>query len=153
MISKHIQNELEQAVLCWLATSSNDGTPNVSPKELFCCLNATTIVVANIASPNTVKNIQVNPKVCLSLVDVFTQRGFQFKGMAKLIRERSKCPDAFLALEALAGPRFPIHSLLWIDVKHIKPILAPSYVMYPDTKQEEMVKQAMDRYGVRPKKH
>ena len=152
MLNKIQQKELETAVLCWLATADVAGFPNVSPKEVFCCFNDSTVLVANIASPGTIKNLKYNPKVCLSFVDVFAQRGYQLKGTASLIRERSKCPEAFQALEAIAGPKFPIHSLIWMDVNDVKPILAPTYVMYPETTQQQLIKQAMERYGVQKKK-
>ncbi len=148
MLNSAIQQEIKDAVLCWLATSDQDGQANVSPKEIFCCLDNKTIVIANIASPGTVKNLKYNAKVCFSFVNIFTQRGQQIKGTASLIRKRSYCPDAFKALEEIAGAKFPIHSLLWMEVLTVKPILAPTYTMYPETTQKQMVKQAMERYGV-----
>ena len=92
----------------------------------------------------------MNPKVCLSFVEVFDQKGFQVYGRAKLIRNRSEMEPAFELLEQMAGPRFPIHSLLHIEVEDCLPIVAPSYVMYPETTTEEMRKGAMKTYGVKP---
>jgi len=40
------------------------------------------IAVANIASPGTAKNIEANPKVCLTFVHVFAQKGYKIKGQA-----------------------------------------------------------------------
>ena len=76
---------INKSVLCWLATVSEDHMPNVSPKEVFCQFDETRIIVANIASPQTVQNIKKNSKVCLSFIDVFVQKGYQIKGDAAII--------------------------------------------------------------------
>lgn len=53
---------MSKSVLCWLATASKDNLPNVSPKEIFAQYREDYIIVANIASPQTVKNIK--PGLC-----------------------------------------------------------------------------------------
>lgn len=153
MLSQEVLEYMERSVLCWLATSSTDGQPNVSPKELFTPFKETAVLVANIASPKTLRNLKSNPKVCLSFVEVFDQKGYQLHGSARLIRNRSEREAGFKLLEAMAGPKFPIHSLLFIEVERITPILAPSYVMYPETTVKAMREAAMDSYGVRAKDH
>lgn len=60
-LEKEIIKYINQSVLCWLATSSSENIPNVSPKEIFTHYE-NDIIVANIASPQTVKNIKENPK-------------------------------------------------------------------------------------------
>lgn len=35
IITNEIKKYIDQSVLCWLATVSTDGVPNVSPKEIF----------------------------------------------------------------------------------------------------------------------
>lgn len=57
-------------MLCWLATVDAQGQPNVSPKEVWAIADDRHVVVANIASPVTVRNIAQQPQVCLSFVDV-----------------------------------------------------------------------------------
>ena len=53
-----IKESIDRSVLCWLATVSIDGMPNVSPKEIFNHYKEDKVIVANIASPQTVKNIK-----------------------------------------------------------------------------------------------
>jgi predicted pyridoxine 5'-phosphate oxidase superfamily flavin-nucleotide-binding protein len=53
-----------------VATVSSQGEPNVSPKELFFVLDTETLLIANIASPQSLKNILQNSKVCVSGVNV-----------------------------------------------------------------------------------
>jgi len=49
---------LQRSVLCWLATVDAHGQPNVSPKEVFAAFDEKHLVIAHIASPLSVKNIQ-----------------------------------------------------------------------------------------------
>jgi len=60
------ENYFDQFVLCWLATVSEKGVPNVSPKELFIFEQEKQLLIANIASPQSVKNIRANPQVYVS---------------------------------------------------------------------------------------
>ena len=60
MLSSEVQNSAAHSVLCWLATVDGNGQPNVSPKEIFAVFDTEHLVVANIASPTSVRNIEVN---------------------------------------------------------------------------------------------
>lgn len=86
MLAQEIKKSLDESVLCWLATSSLNSFPNVSPKEIFTHFDDQIILVANIASPQTVKNILQNQNVCISFVHVLKQKGFQLKGKAIIIK-------------------------------------------------------------------
>ena len=77
MLSPEVQTAMERSVLCWLATVSEAGQPNVSPKEVFAPFDAEHMVITNIASPNSVRNLLANPSICVSLVDIFVQKGFK----------------------------------------------------------------------------
>ncbi|HEX9869830.1 MAG TPA: pyridoxamine 5'-phosphate oxidase family protein, partial [Candidatus Tectomicrobia bacterium] len=67
-------------MLCWLATVSERGVPNVTPKEIFTHHGDDHIVIADIASSHSVRNVRAHPQVCVSFVDVFRQRGFKITG-------------------------------------------------------------------------
>lgn len=67
-----LQTSAQTCILCWLATVDADGQPNVSPKEIFTVFDSEHLVIANIALAS-VRNIAVNPRVCVSFVDVFVQ--------------------------------------------------------------------------------
>ena len=71
------------SVLCWLATVDAQCQPNVSPKEVWAIADDRHLVVANIASPVSVRNIAQQPQVCLSFVDVLVQKGFKLQGRAR----------------------------------------------------------------------
>ena len=67
MFTQEAIKYIDQSVLCWLATSDKDNFPNVSPKEMFTHFEDNKILIANIASPNSVANILENSNVWLVL--------------------------------------------------------------------------------------
>lgn len=152
MLSSEVQNSAAHSILCWLATVDGNGQPNVSPKEIFAAFDTEHLVIANIASPTSVRNIEVNPLVCVSFIDVFVQKGFKVMGAALNVRRKDADFSHWAApLEAKAGPRFPIHSVLVVRATTIEPILAPSYLLYPtETTKQSQVVSAMRTYGVQP---
>lgn len=151
MLTPDIQEAASRSVLCWLATVDSAGQPNVSPKEIFAVFDVHHLVIANIASPTSVRNIGANPLVCVSFVDVWVQKGYKVVGRARNVRAQD--PDFATwasPLLAKAGPRFPIHSVVVIEATAVEPIIAPSYRLYPeDTTEASQVEAALRTYGVR----
>jgi len=140
----------ERSVLCWLATVSATGQPNVSPKEVFAIADEEHLVVANIASPTSARNIRANTQVCLSFVDVFIQKGYKVLGEAKDV---TPADPAFTRwsepLKLMVGDRFPIRSVFVIRVTNIEPIMAPSYRLYPaETTETSQMEAALKTYRV-----
>ncbi|MEQ9347934.1 MAG: pyridoxamine 5'-phosphate oxidase family protein [Thalassospira sp.] len=150
MLSDDIRDYANRSVLCWLATPSDDG-PSVSPKEIFACFGEDRIIIANIASPNSVKNIRDEPRVCVSFVDVFSQKGWQLYGDAVLLRAGDDgFEDRKAILQELAGDAFRVATLWDVTVTKAKEIIAPSYRFNPDVKEADMRESAMRTYGVKP---
>ncbi|MEM1119513.1 MAG: pyridoxamine 5'-phosphate oxidase family protein [Bacteroidota bacterium] len=154
MLTPDIKKYLDQSVLCWLATVSKDGIPNVSPKEIFTYLDDQHIGIAHIASPKSIKNIKANPNVCVSFVDILVQKGYKLVGQAEIIDKRaSEFSVQAEELLHMAGSAFPVQAMIKIKVTKVAPILAPSYVMYPDTTTEErQVASALKAYKMKNKK-
>lgn len=107
-------------------------------------------MVANIASPVSVRNIAANAAVCVSFIDVFVQKGFKVKGRASVVRPGDAEYARWAApLEEMTGGRFPIRSVIVVEVSEVAAILAPSYWLYPgETTERSQVEAAMRRYGV-----
>lgn len=150
LITEEVRKAAESSVLCWLATIDADGRPNVSPKELFCILDARHLVIANIASPGSAKNILSNSAVCVSFIDVLVQKGFKVHGTARNIVASAPDFGPWSAhLKALAGTRFQIHSIFVISVEKVEPIIAPSYRFYPsETDEQSQIESALRSYGI-----
>lgn len=152
MLPPEVQESAARSVLCWLASVDDAGQPNVSPKEIFAVFDSRHLVIANIASPKSVRNIESNPRVCVSFIDVFVQKGFKITGTARnLGRADAGFAQWAAPLEAKAGPRFPLRSVLVVEAMAVERILAPSYRLHPDeTTEESQIASAMRAYGVRP---
>jgi len=130
-----------------LATASDQNIPNVSPKEIFSYYNEK-IIVANIASPQTVKNILQNPNVSISLIDILVQKGFQIKGIAKInYRTDANFEEMEKVLLEMTEGLFPIASIIEISISSIKPIIAPRYLLFPETTEEDQIERAKRSYG------
>lgn len=147
-LTKDIKDSIDKSVLCWLATASMDNIPNVSPKEIFDYYEPDSIIVANIASPQTVRNIKQNANVCVSFIDILVQKGFQVKGKAEII---TKVHADFLEMEQkltkMTEGKFPFSSITKINIESVKPIMAPKYILYPETTEEDQIKSAKKAYG------
>lgn len=150
ILTSQIRSAAQESVLCWLASVDPDGQPNVTPKEAFALLDDDHVVVANIASPGSAKNIRYNPLVCLSFIDIFVQKGFKIKGVAVEYISSDEGYDNWLSpLRGIVGQRFPVNSIFVIQATSVEPIVAPSYWLYPETTtRESQVENALITYGV-----
>jgi len=149
MLTKDIIRYIDKSILCWLATVSKDGMPNVSPKEVFTHFEEEAIIIANIASPNSVKNMAENPNVCVSFIDILVQKGYQLHGTASILKSGDIDFDACnkVLLEITEG-KYPYSSITKINVVKTKPIIAPSYLLYPDTTEEQQILAAKKAYNI-----
>jgi len=149
MLTEEVKKYMEQSVLCWLATASADNIPNVSPKEVFTYFGDSHIIIANIASPQTIKNIEENKNICLSFINVFVQKGYQIKGEARIV---DKADYDFSELETplllITKGNFPFASITSILVKQVKPIIAPSYFLFPNITETDQIESAKNTYGL-----
>ena len=147
-LTKEIKFTIDKSVLCWLATSSK-GIPNVSPKEIFNYYGDNKIIIANIASPQTVKNIKLNENVCASFIDILVQKGFQLKGKARIVKKDDK---EFSAMESvltqMTDGKFPFTNITEISIEQVKPIIAPKYILYPETTEAEQIESAKKLYDL-----
>ena len=145
-----VRHAAERSVLCWLATVDAAGQPNVTPKEVFAVADDDHLVIANIASPGSAANVAQNPKVCVSFVDVFVQKGFKVVGVASDVQPSDAAFARWVEpLRALAGDRYPIRSVIVVRVTAVEAIVAPSYWLFPSERTEaSQVDAALRAYGV-----
>lgn len=147
-LTTEIKEYINKSVLCWLATVSNKNIPNVSPKEIFNYYETDKIIVANIASPQSVRNIKQNENVSVSFIDILVQKGFQVKGKAKIIgKTDSEFSEMEKILTEMTGGNFPFATITDITVEQVKPIIAPKYILYPETTETEQIENAKKTYG------
>jgi len=83
-IPKEMQ-EFMKGKMAWVATASPDGVPNTTPKGTVQVLDDEHIIFADLFSLKTRDNLQKNPKVAVTVIDMETKKGYQFKGPAQLV--------------------------------------------------------------------
>ena len=148
MLNEEVIKYIKQSVLCWLATSDKDNFPNVSPKEMFTHFEDK-IIIANIASPNSIHNIEENNRVCVSFVDIFVQKGFKIKGQAKIIHKNdADFRTKVKPLIDLYSDKFPINAVIEITVQKVESIQAPSYFLFLEITEEQQIESALKTYKV-----
>jgi len=142
-----VKSYVDRSVLCWLATVDEDNFPNVSPKEVFTLYKEQNIIIANIASPNSMSNILSNAKVCVSFIDILVQKGCKVKGVARVVTEAdSDYKEMEKQLLEITKGNYLFSSIFCIRIEDVKPIIAPSYLLYPDMSMDERIQNAKENY-------
>jgi general stress protein 26 len=150
-INADMEAIVKQAILSFVATVNEDGTPNLSPKASLTARNGV-LYFADIASPRTIRNLKRNPAVEINVVDIFQRRGYRFKGRAVILP-----PDDDEALmiakwvRATNGPEYPVDHVVKIETSLITPLLSPAHVFAnPPRNQGEIKDTYYQKYGVKP---
>ena len=125
-IPNDIKNFVNFQKLGYVATISNDGTPNLSPKGTIAVIDESTLVFADIRSPQTMQNLQENPSVEINVVDPFQRTGYRFKGDGKIINNGSEF-EKILEYYVKTGVKSKINAVVIVDVKSMSEITSPSY--------------------------
>jgi hypothetical protein len=128
-----LTNDMKQLVaeqkLGYLASVAADGTPNLSPKGTFLVRDDDHIMFAEMRSPNTVANIETTPNVEVNFVDIFSRKGFRFKGLASFITKGTEEYETLLpAFEAEWGTLSDLfNGIVVIKVVTALPLTSPAY--------------------------
>lgn len=142
---------IKQAILSFVATVNEDGTPNLSPKASLTVRNGV-LYFADIASPGTIRNLKRNPAVEINVVDIFQRRGYRFSGRASILQpnndEYSMIADWVWETN---GREYPVNHVVKIETTSIAPLLSPAHVFArPPRSQEEISSTYYQKYGVKP---
>lgn len=150
-ITADMEAIIKQAILSFVATVNEDGTPNLSPKASLTVTNGV-LYFADIASPQTILNLKRNPAVEINVVDIFQRRGYRFKGRALILPANA---DESLAIanwvRTANGPEYPVDHIVKIETISISPLLSPAHVLAdPPRSQDEITSTYYQKYGLKP---
>ena len=151
IITDDMRRIVQATRLCLVATVDEDGTPNLSPKSSLMVYDDDHLLFANIASPNTVRNLRRNPAIEINAIDIFARRGYRFKGTANMVPPGN--PEyAFVAEPFWAenGKQFPVHEIVKVEVTRAAPALSPAYTFIKGLTEEDLRKAYLGKYGLRP---
>ena len=139
-INADVEIIIKQAMLSFVATVNEDGTPNLSPKASLTVRDGA-LYFADIASPRTIENLKRNPAVEINVVDIFQRRGYRFKGRASVLpsnhNEFSMIADW---VRATNGPEYPVDHVVRIETTLITPLLSPAHVFADPHRSQEEIK-------------
>ncbi len=146
LITAEMEDMIASTALCYVATVNADGTPNLSPKASLAKIDGNTLGFCNVASPQTIANLRANPSLEVNIVDIFTRRGFRFKGTATLLEEGDEFDLVANRFLDRAGPDYIILQVVRIAVDRALPVNSPLYSVYPDSDIDEVRRTYMDVY-------
>lgn len=149
MLTDEVKKSIDESVLCWLATVDQHGEPNCSPKEVFTYFGDQELLIADIASPKSVRNIQHHGRACVSFIHVLKQRGFKLTGQAHYCDAKDAAQQEKLnLLQSIAGDHFPVKGVMTVTVEKVAPIVAPGYYLIAGTTEASQIAAAKKSYGM-----
>ena len=122
-----------------VATVCPDGTPNLSPKGTTLVWDDSTLVFADLRSPQTVRNLESNPAIEINVVDPILRKGYRFKGTATVVRAGPMYEEALRFYQTAVGlSRERTRAIVIVRLKRALPLISPAYNSGRD---EESVKR------------
>ena len=116
----------------FIATVCPDGTPNLSPKGTTAVWDDDNLVFADLASPTTMSNLRENPAMELNVVDVYSRKGYRFKGAVSIVEKGKALFDeishAFdTGTRGVHKVQMPARSYVLLKVDRALPLISPAY--------------------------
>lgn len=138
ILTEDMKRVVREQRLGFFATVCPDGTPNLSPKGTTIVLDDDHLAFVDLGSPGTLSNLERNPAIEISMVDLFVRKGYRFKGTASIITEG---PDLENILRAYKGANAEnlmdnVRRAVRIKVERALPLVSPGYL--PGVTEEEM---------------
>lgn len=149
MFDEDMRRIVAETILCYVATTNADGSPNLSPKSSLRVHDDTHLMFANMASPVTVRNLRRDPRVELNCVDIFGRRGYRFAGQATVL---SGDDPLYLALKRDVaiehGDAIPVFDAVLVKVQEAKAVISPAYTFIDGVTEDALRSAYLGKYGV-----
>lgn len=142
ILTKDMQQVVNEQRLGYIATVCPDGTPNLSPKGTTTVWDDDHLIFADICSPNTVANLRQNPALEINVVDTILRKGYRFKGTATVFAEGAQF-DEMVAFYRRRGSVNPIQHIVLMRVERALPLISPAYDL---GQTEEQVRSRWESY-------
>jgi uncharacterized protein len=128
MLTSDMRAVIDVAQLCFAATVTPDGRPNVSPKGTIRVWDDSRLFFLDIASPGTRANLAHLPWMEINVVDQLSRRGYRFSGRAELHARDSLVYDE--GVRRVYGERPPASlpsGVVLLTIERSAPLLSPAY--------------------------
>jgi predicted pyridoxine 5'-phosphate oxidase superfamily flavin-nucleotide-binding protein len=129
MLTSDMQRVVLEQKLGFVATVCPDGTPNLSPKGTTTVWDDRHLLFADICSPGTVRNLELNPSIEINVVDPFVRKGYRFKGVATVHAGDEVYAEALSLLASRGYQTAPerIAHVVLVEVTQAAPLVSPVY--------------------------
>lgn len=128
MVTADMRAVIRAAHLCFAATITADGRPNVSPKGTIGVWDDTHLFFLDLASPGTRANLARTPWMELNVVEQLSRRGYRFSGPATLHFVGSpEYADGVRRVYGDAPPASAPAAVVILSVEQAAPLLSPAY--------------------------
>jgi hypothetical protein len=128
MLTADMRAVIDAVHLCFAATVSPDGYPNLSPKGTIGVWDDSHLFFLDIASPGTRANLAHSPRMEINVVEPLSRRGYRFAGTATLhTRETVLYDEAIRRLYGDSVPTYPVNAVVLLLVERVAPLLSPAY--------------------------
>ena len=128
MITSDMRAIIDVAQLCFAATVTPDGRPNVSPKGTIRVWDDNRLFFLDIASPGTRANLARSPWMEINVVDQLSRRGYRFAGRAELHgKESAVYVEGVRRVYGEKPPASLPNGVVLLTIEHSAPLLSPAY--------------------------
>ncbi len=149
MFDQDIKKFVAGTMLCFAATTNEDGSPNLSPKSSLRVHDDTHLMFANMASPGTVRNLRRDPRIEINCVDIFSRRGYRFTGRASVHSGDDPLYQALKkAVAAEHGDAIPVFDAVLVEVLQVHPVISPAYTFVEGVTEDALRTAYLGKYGV-----
>lgn len=128
VLSEAVQRFVREQRLGYVATVSEDGSPNVSPKGSLTVLDDHNLVFADVESPHTVRNLEKNPRTEINVVDPFLRKGYRFRGKATVLHTGTGFWKVLEMYRAEGADVRRIRAIVLVEVEQVLPLVSPIYL-------------------------
>jgi predicted pyridoxine 5'-phosphate oxidase superfamily flavin-nucleotide-binding protein len=118
--------------LCFAATVTPEGLPNLSPKGTLRVWDDTHLFFFDLASPGTRRNLEVNPWIELNVVDPLSRRGYRFLGSARVHVRDDVYEQGLQRVFQGEPPTYEVHAVILIRIERALPLESPGYQLIED---------------------
>ena len=128
MLTPDMRTVIESCQLCFAATVTTEGRPNLSPKGTIRVWDDEHLFFLDIASPGTRANLAHSPWLELNVVDQLSRRGYRFAGKAALHHPGSAVyDDGVRRVYGDVTPSSRPSAVILLAVERVAPVLSPAY--------------------------
>jgi hypothetical protein len=128
MLTPDMRAVIEAAHLCFAATVTPEGRPNVSPKGTIRVWDDARLFFLDIASPGTRANLAHAPWMEINVVEQLSRRGYRFSGRAALhVAGSPVYEEGVRRVYGDAPPADAAAGVVLLAVERAAPLLSPAY--------------------------